>query len=109
MAAARSLPVSSVLRRYRWLAPVLLLAIVAGLAPLWWEVTAPPVLATVRPWRDAAGVLLLPSASVRPPGPLGRVEPAGAASVFVIHDGVARLVPVRLGAVRADAVEVHEG
>ena len=93
----------------RWLAPALLLAIVAGLAPLWWQVTAPPKLATARPWRDGAGALLVPAAAVRPQGPQGRLQAAGPANLFVVRDGVARLTRVQLGAVRADGVEVRAG
>jgi len=109
MAAARSRADTQFPARARWLAPALLLAIVAGLAPLWWEVTAPPVLATVRPRRDSTGALLVPTAALRPPGPLGHLVPAGPASLFVVRDGVARLTRVRLGALHGDAVEVHEG
>jgi len=95
----------------RWVAPALLFAIVVGLAPLWWEVTAPPILLTARPWRDTAGTLLVPTAAVRPPGPglNGRLVTAGTATVFVIQDGVARLTPVRLGVVGAEAVEIRDG
>ena len=93
----------------RWLAPALLLSIAAGLAPLWWEVTAPPSLAVARPWRDPAGTLMVPAAAVRPRGQHGRVEAAGVASLFVVRDGVAVLTRVELGAVRADGVEVRGG
>ncbi len=93
----------------RWLAPVLLLAIVAGLAPLWWEVTAPPTLATAKPWRDATGTLMVPVAAVRPFGPQGKLEAAGAANLFVVRDGVARLTRIQLGAVHESAVEVRDG
>ncbi len=96
-------------RLRRWLAPALLLAIVGGLAPLWWQVTAPPTLATARPWRDAAGRLLVPAAALRPPGPLGRVEPAGTASLFVVRNGVAHLTRVQLGTIGADSAEVRGG
>lgn len=109
MAAARSRTDMPPSARARWLAPALLLAIVAGLAPLWWEVTAPPLLATVRPRRDAAGALLVPAASLRPAGALGQVAASGPASLFVVRDGVARLTPVRLGALHGEAVEVREG
>ena len=93
----------------RWLAPALLLAIVAGLAPLWWEVTAPLTLATTKPWRDAAGILMVPVASVRPSAPQGRLEAAGAANLFVVRDGIARLTRVQLGALHDAAVEVRDG
>ncbi len=97
------------LRFPRWVAPALLLAIAAGLAPLWWEVTSPPVLATARPWRDTAGVLLVSADAVRAQGPQGRLQAPGPANLFVIKNGVARLTPVRLGALRDGAVEVREG
>lgn len=93
----------------RWVAPAVLLAIVVALAPLWWQVTAPPTLTTARPWRDAAGTLLVPADALRPPGPQGRVEAAGPASLFVVRDGVARLTRVQLGAVHGSAVEVRAG
>ena len=109
MTGARSRADFPSLLRHRWIAPVLLLAIAAGLGPVWWEMTAPPVLPVVHPWRDAAGALLVPSDAVRPQGRGGRVEPAAPASLFVVQDGLARLTPVRLGAVRPDAVEVREG
>ncbi len=109
MAAARSRADTQLPTRARWLAPALLLALVAGLAPLWWEVTAPPLLAVVRPRRDATGALLVPAAALRPPGPLGQLAPAGPASLFVVRDGVARLTPVRLGALHGEAAEVREG
>jgi hypothetical protein len=109
MAAARSRTDPPFPARGRWLAPALLLAIVAGLAPLWWEVTAPPLLTIVRPRRDAAGALLVPAAALRPPRPLEQVAASGPASVFVVRDGVARLTPVRLGALHGEAVEVREG
>jgi hypothetical protein len=109
MAAARSRPDPSAPLRHRWVAPALLLAIVLGLAPLWWEVTAPPELSTVQARRDAGGALLVPAAALRPPGHLARVEEAGEAVLFVVRDGVARLTRVRLGARRDDAVEVREG
>ncbi len=109
MAPARSRTDMQAPARARWLAPALLLAIVAGLAPLWWEVTAPPLLATVRPRRDPAGALLVPAAALRPSGPLGKLVAAGPATLFVVRDGVARLTPVRLGALHGEAVEVREG
>ncbi len=107
MQPARSRPAPAL----RWLAPVLLLAIVIGLAPLWWQVTAPPILATARPWRDGSGVLRVPFAAVRPvgPGPDRKLVAAGPANVFVIEDGVARLTPVHLGAVEAQSVEIRDG
>lgn len=109
MVSARSRPDPLLPLRYRWLAPVLLLAILAGLGPLWWKATAPPELAVAKPWRDPGGTLLVPQAAVRPPGPAGRVEAAGPATVFVVRDGRALATRVRLGDVRADAVEVREG
>jgi len=93
----------------RWAAPALLLVIAAGLAPLWWEVTSPPLLAIALPWRDAAGVLLVPADAVRAQGPQGRLAAPGPGNVFVIKNGVARLTRVRLGVLRDGAVEVHEG
>ena len=93
----------------RWLAPAVLLAIVAGLAPLLWEVTAPPNLATAKPWRDATGSLMVPAAAVRAFGPQGKLEAAGAANLFVVRDGVARLTRVQLGALHDGAIEVRGG
>ena len=87
----------------------MLLAIVGALAPLWWEVTAPPILAAIQPWRDAAGTLMVPAAAVRPPSPLSRVEAAASATLFVVKDGVARQTVVQLGALRDSAVEVRAG
>jgi hypothetical protein len=109
MAAARSRPDPPAPLRYRWVAPALLLAIVVGLAPLWWEVTAPPELSTVQARKDPGGALLVPAAALRPSAPLARLEEAGEAVLFVVRDGVARLTRVRLGAMRDDAVEVREG
>jgi multidrug efflux pump subunit AcrA (membrane-fusion protein) len=83
------------------MAPALLLGIAAGLGPLWWEYRTPAV-ATVSPWRDAGGALLVPAASVRAAG-------AGEAVVFVIEDGVARARRVRLGSVGPAVVEIREG
>ena len=97
-------------RRFpRRLAPALLLAIVAGLAPLWWEVTAPPTLVIAKPWRDATGSLMVPAAAVRAFGPQGKLEAAGAANLFVVRDGVARLTRIQLGALHDGVVEVRGG
>ncbi len=97
------------LRLPRWVAPVLLLVIVAGLAPLWWEVTAPPTLTVATPWRDPAGTLMVPTAALRPRGHQGRIEASGVASLFVVRNGVAVLTRVELGGLRADGVEVRHG
>lgn len=109
MATARSRTDTLFPARARWLAPALLLAIVAGLAPLWWEVTAPPLLTVIRPRRDASGALLVPAAALRPPTPLGQLAQAGPANLFVVRDGVVRLTPVRLGALYGEAFEVRKG
>ena len=93
----------------RWLAPALLLAIVIGLAPLWWEVTAPPNLATAKPWRDATGNLMVPAAAVRAFGPQGKLKAAGAANLFVVRDGMVRLTRIQLGAMHDGAIEVRDG
>lgn len=91
----------------RWIAPVLLLGIAVGLAPLWWEYRLPLAIATITPWRDSGGALMVPAASVRPAMPGGRV--AGEAMVFVIEDGVARARRVRVGSVGPAVVEIREG
>ncbi|MCC6720185.1 MAG: hypothetical protein IT555_20090, partial [Acetobacteraceae bacterium] len=96
-------------RLRRWLAPALLLAIAAALAPLWWRATAPPTLATVRPWRDPAGRLLVPATSLRPPFPARRVEAPGAATLFVLRDGRARITRVQLGTLHGGVAEVRAG
>jgi len=93
----------------RWLAPAVLLAIATGLSPLWWAATAPPSLPVVTVERGASGNLLVPSTALRPPGPLARLEPAGAAAVFVVRDGRAHLTPVRLGDVHPPTAEIREG
>jgi hypothetical protein len=89
----------------RWLAPVLLLGIAVGLAPLWWEERLRLSVATITPWRDAGGALMVPAAAVRPAG----VADAGEAVVFVIEDGVARARQVRVGRVGPAVTEIREG
>ena len=53
--------------------------------------------------------LMVPVASVRPSAPQGRLEAAGAANLFVVRDGIARLTRVQLGALHDGAVEVRDG
>lgn len=86
----------------RWLAPVLLLGIALGLAPLWWREAGPPRIDTVMPWRDPGGALMVPAAAVRHGA-------AGEALVFVIEDGVPRPVRVVLGTVGPESVVVSAG
>lgn len=106
MPQARSRPAAAL----RWLAPALLLGIAGGLAPLWWEVTAPPHIVTARPWRDAQGALLVPAAAVRPAGAGAReIVASGEGVVFVLERGVVRVTRVRLGAVSHDVVEIAGG
>ena len=52
---------------------------------------------------------MIPVAAVRPSGPQGRLEAAGAANLFVVRDGIARLTRVQLGALHDEAVEVRDG
>lgn len=93
----------------RWLAPALLLAIAAGLSPLWWAATAPPHLPVIATQRNADGTLLVPTSALRPPSPHARLEPAGPATVFVVRDGRAHLTPIRLGNLHPTTAEVRHG
>ena len=86
----------------RWLAPVLLLLMALGLAPLWWRDWGPPRIETVTPWRDPGGTLMVPAAAVRQ-------RDGGTAVVFVIDGGVPQPVPVVLGTAGQDSVVVLSG